>query len=165
MKKLFFLLLFISVSFLSQAQLIDGFWGLKFGMNKEQVFAVLKDKVTEYQKIDNCFIFLNIEFGGHTFNSCVLKFNEDKLYFGLFSKKAPTISEAQTIFMDLKKPLIKKYGEIQKETKSFAKSMWVDKNKNFVVLDLNPVNDEISLMYAEGTTYTFRSKKERHKDF
>lgn len=122
-KKLFFLGVFCLLPLASFAQFsnIDGFWGLKFGISRNETLEKLEAKVPasqiEINRTEKIFIeantiwLKNITFGGEIFQTCFLSFHDDKLYRGMYGQSFASEILASDFKDTLERSLSKKYGE------------------------------------------------------
>ena len=147
MKKFLLIFVLLPVTLL-QAQEIDGFWGLDFGMQKPQVMRRLHRKVNtadlEYGQIEKSLCLTNVEFAGYNFDSALIGFNAyNQLCSGFFRKVAGLKNETplKDIFHELTESLEKKYGEYQK-VEDYDHLFWVDENGNYISLRYEAGNAE-----------------------
>jgi hypothetical protein len=160
--------LFFAICVYSQNSTIDGFWGFKFGESKDVIVNSIRKRFGGDIKIDerkgNLFI-SPAEFGEIVFGIAYLRFTDDKLYSGFFTKDTKDIDLAIYISRNIKRGLCGKYGEPKNsESDMLLRYTWGKDDRATVMLELRIGKDnmeyEVSLLYED-----FRLRKNSIDDF
>lgn len=117
---------------------LTGFWGLKFGMTKQQVITSLTGRVPSNNLImkpnQDLLVFHNIKFGGSVFDDVVIKFYKGKMFLSFFIKNF-TISTRGDLKLDCSSfcdSYTAKYGENSGsfEDSTSGLTYWTDTSNN-----------------------------------
>jgi len=132
----------MALNVFSQNAVINGFWGLEFGMSRAEVLNSLRGRVPGW-KIDlniekpaegEHIYFKDINFAGIEFKYCVMDFFEDQMYVCFFTKRFgkddSSISDAVDLLVEIRKGLIQKYGDGWTLEDNLANTLWQDSEYN-----------------------------------
>lgn len=148
-KTIIVILLLIPLISYSQNSNINEFGDLRFGLSKAKVADILKNKTNVSDLIQNSdedsFLFNNIRFGGFDFDKCFLMFSNNMLYGAVYKKEYESAEFIASMFLNIRNILDKKYGTGTKRSDMFY--FWKDSNENSIVLDINPVDNSLSVSY------------------
>jgi len=143
-----------SITLSSQDSIIDGFWGLKFGMTKNEVKRIVeakpKEKQTQVNEILGDFSIKYMSFGNILFEDIALLLKNNKLYVGSFERTHQKKKEGQDLFNDLYDLLAEKYGRPERRPGAFT---WGDPQKRFITLEFKDHSslNNVILRYVDVT--------------
>lgn len=117
-KTLLIILLFLSG--LSLYGQFEGFWGLRFGQNIEEVKNII-DKRTSSKGIskDGTLIYYNVNFAGRTAKLASLYYDQGKLYGGIFWFYPEQKPQIFSLYEGIKKDISSKWWRPQVEKEEY----------------------------------------------
>lgn len=114
-KTLLFLTVLLPLFISAQTKTVDGFWGIKFGANKQQVIDAIKAKggtLDVKSTTEKSLVFDNIRFAQRKAYFLIIKFNNNKFYEAIVTFK-PDESDLINEFETMAKELSNSYGEVE----------------------------------------------------
>ncbi len=145
------LLLFFAGASLSFADDILGFCGIPFGTSMEQSLNLMEASGWSHNQTNKdlgSISFTGGKYGGMKGGKIELRFQDDRLYLGLFDLKYNSGTEAEMNSLNHEQDLIEKYGlMLTEESEIMPVSLYTCKNGNTVAITRFSLGDKLPSIY------------------
>ena len=142
--------LFAGASF-SFADDILGFCGIPFGTSKEKAINMMEAGGWSHNQTNNALSSISFtggKYGGMKGGKIELRFQDDKLYLGLFDLKYNSGTEAEMNSLNHEQDLIEKYGlMLTEESEIMPVSLYTCRNGNTVAITRFSLGDKLPSIY------------------
>lgn len=139
---------------------IDGFWGVKFGMDQNKVLSSLfNSSILERNNListtENSVLLQNVNFANIRYDNATLMFKDNVLSSGLFLKTYPYKNEADADIQSIIHGLTSKYGKPnEKQDIASTRYYWHDNNnQRTIMVELKPIGENsfyaLDLFYVD----------------
>lgn len=145
------LLLFFAGASLSFADDILGFCGIPFGTSMERSLDLMEASGWSHNQTNKdlgSISFTGGKYGGMKGGKIELRFQDDRLYLGLFDLKYNSGTEAEMNSLNHEQDLIEKYGlMLTEESEIMPVSLYTCKNGNTVAITRFSLGDKLPSIY------------------
>ncbi len=130
---------------------IVGFCGIPFGTSMERALDLMEASGWSHHQTNNSLGSLSFtggKYGGMKGGKIELRFQDDKLYLGLFDLKYNNGSETELTSLNHEQDLIEKYGlMLTDESEIMPVSLYTCKNGNTVAITRFSLGDKLPSIY------------------
>lgn len=145
MKKVYLLLLMLCmfVSGYSQSKdTLNGFFGCKFGSNKQTIKSIMTSKTGSkiYSENDNSIIFTGVKFAGHKANVIIFQFINNKLHTAKVLLSSTYESGVIDLYNDIKNGINEKYYVTDDDYERYDEPYYKDDGYTISAIKLGKAN-------------------------